>query len=95
VCGVDQLTNQLQGLGSIHAGHHHVEQNEVGREALHLVERLLATGAAQHLKAADGLQRDLGHGLDRRVVLDMQDALELSHDGLPGRWLFLQCGTAL
>ena len=66
-------------LRAVHAGHHHVEQDEVGGEALHLIEGLLAAGAAQHLEAADSLEGDLGHGLDRGIVLDVKDALEFTH----------------
>ena len=82
---IHQFAQPLQRLRAVHAWHHHVEQDEVGREALYLIERLLAAGAAQHLEAANGFQSDLGHGLDLGVVLDVKDALELSHGGSPWR----------
>lgn len=60
-----------QGRWTVHARHHHIQEQDLRNKRRSGLQRLGAARAAHQLEASDLGQGDAGHGAYRRVVLDM------------------------
>jgi hypothetical protein len=77
--GRRQAPQRRQCRRPVHAGHHYIEQQEIGREAGSGFDRRGAGGAGEHDEAAAFLQRRAGNRLNQRLILDAKNFLQGRH----------------
>ena len=70
------LPQAMKGLNTVHTGHHHVEENDVGAERRRFLDRLHSTFAKIDREPAELSERELYDRTDIRLVLDITNALQ-------------------
>ena len=74
VRGFRLLAQGAQGARPVHAGHHHVEQDQVGPDAGHVFEAVETVFGFVHLHAAEPGEAQLGDPADVVFVVDDQNS---------------------
>src|SRR5262245_25135507 len=66
----------LERRGAVHAGHHDIEEDDLGRESGRFLDRLRSRAAGADPEAPQALERDHLYLADVLLVLDTEDSLQ-------------------
>jgi len=72
--GLRNRSERFARADTVHAGHHHVEEYQVGSEPRGNFDGLLSTVAQLDREAALPLQRDSNDGLNPGIIFDIKNS---------------------